>query len=159
MVKMSALGPHNGRMYINFHRVIHDLPADIQLSACAKLYLEANGWKYVDGDGCGVKENPFTLFILKLANAIWGIDYTPICNIHDLEYGLNMVTDDKATCLKTYRHRATADVNLYHNMYIYAVDCGMVHYRASRIAYLYHAAVSMFGGRPYWKGIKKKDRV
>jgi hypothetical protein len=153
------LGPHNGRLYINFHHTIHNLPLDIQLSPCARLYLETNGWLYVEGDGCGVKENPITLFILKIANAIWNVDYTPICNIHDLEYGLDMIRDETATCIKTYRHRATADVNLYHNMYTFAVDKGMVNYRASRIAYLYHAAVSVFGGLSYWRGVKKKDRV
>ena len=153
------LGPNKGRIHINFHHVIHSLPADIQLSPCARVYLEENNWTYVNGDGCGVKEAPITLFVLKIANAIWGIDYTPICNIHDLEYGLNMMNDDTATCLKTYKHRATADVNLYHNMYVYAVDNGMVNYRASRIAYVYHVALALFGGRAYWRGIKKKDRV
>lgn len=153
------LGPNNGRIYINFHHTIQNLPPDIELSACARHYLEENDWTYVEGDGCGVSGFPITLFLLKIANAIWNVDYTPVCNIHDLEYTLNMVLDDKATCIKTYRHRATADVNLYHNMYVYAVDQGMASYKASRIAYIYHIALALFGGLAYWKKIKKRDRV
>lgn len=159
MTDAVTLGPNNGRIYINFHHTIQSLPTDIQLSPCAKLYLEDNDWTYVEGDGCGVKENPFTLFILKIANAIWNVDYTPVCNIHDLEYGLNMLKNETSTCLKTYRHRATADVNLYYNMYTYAVDQGVPNHRASRIAYIYHIALALVGGFAYWRGIAKKDRV
>lgn len=153
------LGYSGDSLWIRFSEGAAQFPSDTLISPCALYYLQTNGWAYLHGNGCGTGVGNRTF--LRIVNAIFQIDFTPVCHIHDLCYSLDAVEYEGDTCVKTYRHKMYSDMAFEYNLNAYAMfhSKGKPRRGIRMLAFVYMLAVRLFGQSSYWGTIPKKNRV
>ena len=152
-----TLGYCDGSLWIRFQDGVAKLPAIIKLTKCAKQYLLNNDWTYLEGSDCGDADG--NVLALRLINTICGIDLKGVCNLHDLEYSLNVLADDTHTCVKSSAHKTMADVTLLWNIIIHTREYGKRPNLGLMMGVIYFVGVAVFGGKSYWGSIPKNLRT
>ena len=148
-----SLGYADGALWIRFKDQIYRFPQDTLLDPCTKVYLESHRWTYQEGNGCG--STRVNRWMLKVAQALIGVDLTNICQLHDLSYSL----DVNNGCVKTYRHKTFCDHSLEYNIIAVASESKDRSLRIRFVAFSFMLAVRLFGSSSYWKYIPLCNRV
>ena len=149
-----TLGYTKDELWIEFRGEISRFPTDIQLDKCVKTYLADRNWVYTEGNGCGT--GMVNRLFLRFIHATVDIDFTPICNLHDIGYSL---APDNNVCAKSYRHKMYVDMAFEYNILTFAKMHGKEGRGIRTLAFCYMMAVRLLGASHYWQGIQKKDRL
>lgn len=154
-----ALGRSSDGVGIQFKHRFVKFPPGLLISPCSEYHLKKNSWTYVDGNGCGSSNSRCQLFVLGIVNRILGIDLSPVCNIHDMEYQLNELERDGDGCLKTHAHKILVDGYLRVNIIYFCRHHDIPYSRIRLVSAMYQLAVLMFGSKYYWKDIPLDARI
>lgn len=151
-----TLGYSEGALWIEFRGEANEFPLDTQLDRCIKRYLSDNKWVYSDGNGCGT--SALNRGFLRLVHAVLDVDFTPVCNLHDIGYSLTHNGSTDPVCVKSYRHKLFVDMAFEYNLLTYAKMHGKEGRVVRLLAFCYMMAVRTFGASHYWGDIPKDRR-
>lgn len=148
MPDTQQLGYVDNYLWIRFQGEIISFPKDVLLTPCALRYLEEHNWTYDGANGCGTTLASRTL--LRIAEAVFNVDFSTVCNIHDLEYSIPPADN----CGKSYRHKISVDSHLEYNALLTIQASGKEATNGAKLlAFMYMVAVRLFGRKSYWDDV------